>query len=139
MGRMRGYEASKPVLEMGEQVWAKPMRTHAWHKRGPLESRWVAATWSGISPKTGEHLVILEGGRHLLRVRTVKRRPAEERWSADAIREVEVSLRRPEAEKNSGMKVRRATPDDVPTRDDLNKSGVMLEEPKVGEESCKAP
>ena len=91
---------------MGEHVRVKPTRTRAWNKRGPLGSRWVVvATWGGISSATGEHLVTTEGGRHLLHVRAVGRRLVEERWSADAIREVEVSLRRLEAEKNIGMKV----------------------------------
>ena len=104
----------------------------------PLESRWTGGTWSGISPKTGEHLVVLEGGRQLLRVRTVKRRPFEERWSAQAIAEVEVSLRRPEAGKNFGAKVRRIRFDDLPTSDDIQKSGAMLGEPTVERKRWKA-
>ena len=63
VGRLRGYESSRPIIEFGEQVWAKPMRTNAWVRKAPLESKWAAGTWVGINPKTGEHLVILsEGG-----------------------------------------------------------------------------
>ena len=99
MSRLKGHEGNRPMVEMGEQVWAKPMRTRSWSRTAALDSRWVGGTWCGINAKTGEHLVILEGGRQMMRVRTVKRRPIEERWSAEAIAEVEVSVRRPEAGK----------------------------------------
>ena len=57
--RLKGYEPNKHMVEFGEQVWAKPLRTQAWRKREPLESKWNAATWLGVSARTGEHLVIL--------------------------------------------------------------------------------
>ena len=63
VGRLRGKETKQAIVEFGEQVWARPQRTKNWQKKADLAARWVEATWVGIFPKTGEHLVILaEGG-----------------------------------------------------------------------------
>ena len=65
--RLKGHDTSRPMIEYGEQVLAKPMRTKAWSKRSALEPRWVEGTWVGINARTGEHLVVLTGGETLLR------------------------------------------------------------------------
>ena len=78
LSRQAGYESSSPLLEFGKQVWAKPMRPGAWRKKTSLAAGWTGGAWCGISPKTGEHLVILKGGDVMIKARTVKRRPIEE-------------------------------------------------------------
>ena len=87
-GILKGYESSRPIVEFGEQIWAKPLRTKAWSKKASLQARWAAGTWCGISPRTGEHLVVLGEGGSLIRARTVKRRPPEERWDAEGIAKI---------------------------------------------------
>ena len=138
LGRLRGYESSRPIIEFGEQVWAKPLRTKAWNKRAPLASRWAAATWCGVNPKTGEHMVVLAEGGPLMKARTVKRRPLEERWSAQAIVEIEASLRNPDPAKVMAGKARRPTEKDVPDEKTVRGSGVMLEEPEVEQKRRQA-
>lgn len=66
MGRIRGYEGNKPLLGIGEQVWAKPLMTKEWQKKNPLQARWVAGTWVGQNPKTGEHILMLAAGAETL-------------------------------------------------------------------------
>ena len=106
------------MMEFGEQVWAKPLRTQTWGKREPLKSTWNAATWVGVSAWTAEHLVILPNGGPLLTVRTVKRRPVEERWCAEAIAEIGDTPRKPEPDKREGLLPRRINKKDVPSEED---------------------
>ena len=129
--RLKGYERNKPMVEFGEQVWAKPLRTQAWGKREPPESKWNAATWVGVSGRTGERLVILPNGGPLLRVRTVKRRPVEERWCAEAIAEIGAGPRKPEPDKREGLLPRRINTKDAPSEEDQRKSGVLLDTLKL--------
>ena len=128
--RLKGYESSKPLLEFGEQVWAKPLRTKEWNRRVSLESRWIPATWVGVNVRTGEHLTILPDGGALIRVRTVKRRPIDERWNSMEIAAIGASLRRPEPDKRQGTKVRQINVNDIP-EEEVQKSGVVLGEPVV--------
>ena len=99
LSRQRGYESSSPLLEFGEQIWAKPMKSGAWRKKTSLAARWTGCTWCGISQKTGEHFLILDGGDVMIKARTVKRRPIEDRWSSEAVLEIKASQRRPEVNK----------------------------------------
>ena len=48
-----------------------------------------------MSSKTNEHLVALENGGSVIRVRTVKRRPADDRWNGKAIQEIVASPKAP--------------------------------------------
>ena len=50
------------------------------------------ATWVGIDAKINEHVVIGERGA-AIRVRTVLRRPASDRWNVDAVKAMQASPR----------------------------------------------
>ena len=84
------------VMEMGEQIWARPVRENSWtiKNKNPklklsLKSSWIEATWVGFDDSTHEHLVVVPGTMGpALRVRTVRTRPPSERWSAKAIEEI---------------------------------------------------
>ena len=71
----------------------------------------------------------MNGGDVLIKARTAKRRSTEERWSAEAILEINASQRKPEVNKTQATSVRRMREEDSrreqPSAED---SGVMLEE-----------
>ena len=50
------------------------------------------ATWVGIDAKTNENVVVIGEGRAAIRVRTVLRRPASDRWNVDAVKAMQASL-----------------------------------------------
>ena len=62
--------SAKAVLEIGEQVMAKPLRGRKSKKKLSLKERWVFATWVGIEAKTNEHVVVIGEGRAAIRVRS---------------------------------------------------------------------
>ena len=93
--RMLGKTSAKPILEIGEQVLAKPLRAQKSNKKLSLRSKWVHATWLGIAARTNEHIVAIEKGGAAIRVRTVKRKPAEDRWSGEALAEIKATPRNP--------------------------------------------
>ena len=59
--RLYGRNSAKAVLEIGEQVMAKPLRRRKSQKTLSLKERWFA-TWVGIDAKTNEHVVVLGEG-----------------------------------------------------------------------------
>ena len=75
----------------------------------------------------------------MIKARTVKRRPIEERWSSEAMLEIKAPQRRPEANKTQATRVRRMREEDSrgeqPSAED---SGVMLEEATVARRKLKA-
>ena len=80
------------AFECGEQVMAKPVREGFWKKldRNPkrklsFKSNWIEGTWVGFDNRTHEHIVVALHGGPALRIRTVRARPASERWSLKAI------------------------------------------------------
>ena len=94
--RLKGKETDQSFIEMGEQVMAKPRRSPTSRKKLSLRSKWVHGTWVGMTMKSHEHLVILPGGGKAIKVRTVKRKPYDDRWSSDAIAEVRATPRVPD-------------------------------------------
>ena len=77
--RLYGRNSAMAVLEIGEQVMAKPLRGRKSQKKLSLKERWVFATWVGIDAETNEHVVVIGEGGAAIRVRTVKRRERKER------------------------------------------------------------
>ena len=87
--RLVGKKWSQPVIEVGEKVLAKlALRRQGQGKKGQqkkkLASRAIPATYAGIVPRTGEHVVIKDNG-DAVKCRTVYRVPLEERWSRERI------------------------------------------------------
>ena len=96
--RRMGKTSKKPILEIGEQILAKPLRSKETTKRLALRQRWALATWVGIDKKTNEHIAALDDGGLAIKVRTVMRRPASVRWSADKISKIRARPRSPNPE-----------------------------------------
>ena len=60
---MYGKFSKKAILEIGEQVMAKPLRNKKTSKKLALKERWVFATWVGIDARTNEYVVVIcDGG-----------------------------------------------------------------------------
>ena len=91
--RLKGKESKQGFVEIGEQVIAKPKRSPNSRKKLSLKSRWVHATWVGMTNASQEHIVIAEGGMQAIRVRTVKRKPFDLRWDNEAIRKIRATPR----------------------------------------------
>ena len=73
--RLYGRHSATAVLEIGE--------------------RWVFATGVGVDAKINEHVVVIGEGGAAIRVRTVLRRPASDRWNVDAAKAMRASPRVP--------------------------------------------
>ena len=98
--RLTGRTWNGVVAEFGEQVMGrlafKKPSTDRKVKRGKrkLAERCVRGTWVGIFPRTGEHVIVLPSGE-AIRVRTIHRFPAEDRWDPAAVAAVQALPRRP--------------------------------------------
>ena len=94
--RLCGRQFRGKFLEFGEQVMAKLAKPKPQSRmKRKISARMVKATWVGMTARTGEHRVVTGPGR-AIRVRTIKRRPVEVRWSGDAIMAIEATPRRPD-------------------------------------------
>ena len=90
MYKLQGKDSKKPIIEFREQVMAKPLRG----KRA-TRKMWAFATWVGIDVRTNEHVVVLGDGGAPIRVRTVLRRAASDRWNPEAIKAIKATPRTP--------------------------------------------
>ena len=87
--RLYDRNSAKAVLEIGEEVMAKPSRSRKSQKDLSLKGRWVFATWVGI-----DAVVVILEGRAAIRVRPVLGRPT----SGDAVKGMQPCLRVPNPE-----------------------------------------
>ena len=93
--RLMGKDCRAPLVEFGERILAKPMRTPKSRKKLSLKARWIEGVWVGSTRHSKEHLVALDDGGAVIKVRTVKRRLESERWSEEAIKAVKATPRHP--------------------------------------------
>ena len=70
-------------VESCQEIFAKTQTCRDKRKRS-LAERAVAGIWLGIWGPTGENIVAIGPG-HVIKVRTINRRPAAERWSSNVI------------------------------------------------------
>ena len=81
--RARGREFNGDMCEMGERIWyMKPGMTG----KEKLESKWEDGIWVGVTDTSGEKIIATPQG--CLKVRSVKRRPEEERWDIAALQDI---------------------------------------------------
>ena len=81
--KLYGRNSAKAVLEIGEQVMAKPLRGRKSKKKLSLNEPCVIATWVGVDAKTNEHVEANGDGGAAIRV---LRRPASDKWNVDAVK-----------------------------------------------------
>ena len=79
--RCKGKRAQVLGLEFGEKVLWK--FSAAGPKMEKLKARWGYGLFVGVRAKSGELIIIDQGTKELKHVRTVRRIPEEQRWSAD--------------------------------------------------------
>ena len=93
--RLMGKDSTKTIVELGERVLATIARGPQAGRKQALKSRWEDAVWVGIAKRSNEHIVVLEGGGPAIRCRTIKRRPADSRWSAELVAGIKATPRAP--------------------------------------------
>ena len=79
--RVRGKAGTVVGLEFGENVFWRKKRGD---KQAKLRSRWSYGVFVGERKRSGELLVVTQGG-DVRKVRAVKRLPKEDRWSNDCV------------------------------------------------------
>ena len=93
--RLMGKDCRAPILEFGEKVLAKPMRTPKSRRKLSLKSRWIEGVWVGSTRHSKEHLVAIDNGGPVIKVRTVKRRLEVDRWNIESIKAIKATPRFP--------------------------------------------
>ena len=88
---MKGRRSRTPLLPFGEVVMFKIPTTN--RRIGSFEDRWEKGIWAGVESRSGEHLVATTEG--IFKVSTIKRRPADQRWSSEMLQNIAGSLQEP--------------------------------------------
>ena len=99
--RSTGKTWRQRLVEFGEQVFGKlaakrvvnKSKTKTVHKN-KMATRWIRGTWVGMTDRSHESILITRQGK-AVRVRTIKRTPIEERWSAEEIKKIVATPRNP--------------------------------------------
>ena len=79
--RIKGRQASRAVCEFGEKVLCMPLKPGRGTK---VEDKFIDGVFLGVNPRTNEVYVATEEGE-VIRARTIKRRPFEDRWDVDIV------------------------------------------------------
>ena len=120
--RLYGRDSTKAILEIGEQIMAKPLRGRKSNKRLSLKERWVFATWVGVGPKTNEHVVVLgDGGAAIRVIKAI--RAMSDRWNPDVIKAIRATPRVPNPRDKDQV---RAMPDDQTKKIELGEDGSQI-------------
>ena len=90
--RLTGRSWNHELAEFGEQVAGKLAARRAASKnktktvyKNKVATKFVKGTWVGMTDRSNENIIITSQGK-AVRVRTVKRRPIEVRWDAEAVK-----------------------------------------------------
>ena len=92
--RLKGKRPTRSLLELGERVLFQEVRSKS-EKLHNLEPRFLEGILVGIREIADELIIWNSGGLH--RASTVKRRPDEEKWSADEIAAIDCTPLMPHA------------------------------------------
>jgi len=95
--RIRGRKCKGPIAKFAERVLFKESedgrRRRPKNERPKIETSWRDGIWLGIKNRTGEHIIGTPEG--VVKAYTVRRRPEEERWSAEEVNAVRGTPGRP--------------------------------------------
>jgi hypothetical protein len=83
--RIRGKKCVRPVAEFGEYIHFRPLKGDP-VRDNKLEPQWRDGVWLGVDARTDEVYVGTEEG--VVRARDIRRRPADQRWSAEVLKKV---------------------------------------------------
>ena len=81
--RTKGKKASQPMVCIGERVLFMPLKAARGDK---MDVRFEYGIYVGTSFVNSEHYVATEGG--VIRTRTIRRLPMEDRWKIESIRSI---------------------------------------------------
>ena len=95
---MKGRRSRTPLLPFGEVVMFKIPKTNK--RIWSFEDKWEKGVWAGVVSRSGEHTVATAEG--IFKVSTIKRRPADQRWSFEMLQIIVGSLQEPTP--GSGMR-----------------------------------
>ena len=104
---------------------AKLVRCRKSQEKLSLKERWVFATWVGIDAKPLEQVVVSGEGGAAIRITTVIRTTASDRWNVDAVKAMQASLRVPNPENLRQVKV---TPERLTKKLDVEGDGSKIQE-----------
>ena len=93
--RQRHKNFTQKIVELGEVVHAKPMRSNRYGRKRSLMARTVDGVWLGMNNRTNEHRVALLEGGPVIHVRTIFRKVEEQRWSIDAVKGIKATITKP--------------------------------------------
>ena len=93
--RLMGKRDAERMVEIGEQILAKPKRKKESNRKQALKSRWAHGTYVGMASRSNESIVVLAEGGPAIKVRTVKRKPLQDRWNAEEILKICATPRKP--------------------------------------------
>ena len=82
--RAQGVRTPMPLACFGEKVHFKPLEGSSVGRTDNLEAKWDDGIWLGVESRTGENRIGTESG--IVKCRSVRRKPEEERWSATALK-----------------------------------------------------
>ena len=96
--RLTGREWKFPIVEMGEVVMYKELRSKS-EKRNVANEKAHVGIWIGVSPDSKEHIIGTPEG--VIKARTIWRRPYSERWNKDMVESMRGTPLRPDPSSNS--------------------------------------
>ena len=88
---MQGKKSNAKLAEFGETVHFRIPKTP--RMLGKFEDLWSGGVWLGFDMRAGEYMIGTPVG--VFRVATVKRKPAEARWSSERVSEIKGSPKQP--------------------------------------------
>ena len=84
--RIKRKKVAKPVVPIGERVLFMPNRPKSQESGCDVDPRYIYGVWVGIRARSGEALIGTPD--RVWKSTSIRRLPREERWSAEAVREV---------------------------------------------------
>ena len=93
--RLRHKKFNQNLVEFGEMVHAKPMRSNRFGRKRALMARTVDGIWLGMNNRTNEHRVALLDGGPVIHVRTIFRKPEDQRWNMEAVKGIKATIKKP--------------------------------------------
>ena len=140
--RIRGKRSHKQVCIFGEKVLWMPLDTKN-YKRAKSESKILDGVWLGLRAKSDEDLIGTPHG--VVRARTVRRLPEDQRRDGDYLRSIRGTPREPIPGRTSTRIPVRAEPrgdkdsDDDDSDDDDDGSGPKEKRRKANRQKAEAP
>ena len=113
--RLKGRKCEMAAIPIGESVWFKLLKDKEGRAGHRMESDWREGIWLGHARSTSE--VIIGTTEGAVRAWAIKRKPEEERWSKEGVKEMQGTPSQPDPGRpGASIPIRVSIPacDDVP-------------------------